>query len=277
MSQSALSKSLRRLEQELRAKLVKRTPKGVELTAEGSTLLTRVHRLRLSLDDVAREVTDISHGLAGELRIGAGTGYDFYLLPAACGSLTREAPNVAVKIRPTGQDHSLLALRNGELDIAISAMRASLEADLVQEHLYDDEYVVCASVNHNLAKMKRVTLADLAQERWTLSDPTFAMWQRIHQVFLEHGLPTPRVAVETGSPALRLPLVASSNLLGYSWASLVRRAVTHPGIKELPVKELPLPLRTAVVYRKDGYLSPTARRFIEILKATAKEIASEKP
>lgn len=46
LSQSALSKSLRRLEQEVRAKLVKRTPKGDEMTAEGSTLLSRVRRLQ---------------------------------------------------------------------------------------------------------------------------------------------------------------------------------------------------------------------------------------
>ncbi|MGH9145710.1 MAG: LysR substrate-binding domain-containing protein, partial [Vicinamibacterales bacterium] len=135
---------------------------------------------------------------------------------------------------------------------------------------------VCASINHSLARTKHLTLAVLAHERWTLSDPTFAMWQRIHRVFVEHGLPTPRVAVETGSPALRLPLVATSSLLGYSWASIVRKAVTHLPITELRVRELTLPFRNAVVYRKDGYLSPVARRFIEILKATAKEIASGK-
>ena len=42
LSQPALSKSLRRLEQALQVKLVKRTPKGVELSAEGSVLLLRV-------------------------------------------------------------------------------------------------------------------------------------------------------------------------------------------------------------------------------------------
>ena len=56
LSQPALSKSLRRLEQALQVKLVKRTPKGVELTAEGTVLLLRVRELRLSLQGVAREI-----------------------------------------------------------------------------------------------------------------------------------------------------------------------------------------------------------------------------
>ena len=58
LSQPALSKSLRRLELAMNAKLLKRTPKGVELTSVGSALLARVSRLRLSLDDVTREIAD---------------------------------------------------------------------------------------------------------------------------------------------------------------------------------------------------------------------------
>jgi LysR family hydrogen peroxide-inducible transcriptional activator len=62
LSQSALNKSLRRLEVGIGAKLVKRTPKGIELTAEGTTLLAHAHRLRGSLDDVRREVGDVIRG-----------------------------------------------------------------------------------------------------------------------------------------------------------------------------------------------------------------------
>src|SRR3954465_10425892 len=82
-SQPAVSKSLRRLEEALEVKLVKRTPKGVELTPEGSALLMRARGLRLSLQDVAREVKDIAQGLVGHLRIGVGESLAEYLLPGA--------------------------------------------------------------------------------------------------------------------------------------------------------------------------------------------------
>src|SRR3954463_8741280 len=83
LSQPAVSKSLRRLEQALEVKLVKRTPKGVELTAEGSALLLGVRGLRLSLQDVAREVKDVGEGRIGRLRVGVGESIGEYLLPAA--------------------------------------------------------------------------------------------------------------------------------------------------------------------------------------------------
>lgn len=277
MSQSALSKSLRRLEREMRAKLVRRTPKGVELTAEGSTLLSRTERLRLSLDDITREVADVSRGLAGHLRIGAGTGYAHHLLPAACTKMAKEAPNVTLNITfPGGLVETTKALRNGEVDLLITMMRASSEHGLVQEHLYDDEYVVCASVNHRLARKKNVTLADVAEERWAIADPTFAIWRHLHKVFEEHGLPPPHVTVETGPQVVRFPVIASSDLLGYTWTSLVRQAMPQLRLVALHVKELELNFDAAVAYRKDGYLSPAARRFIEILKTTAKEMAAAK-
>jgi DNA-binding transcriptional LysR family regulator len=275
LSQSALSKSLRRLEQEMRAKLVKRTPKGVELTAEGATLLACAHRLRLSLDDIAREVADVKQGFAGHLRVGSGTGFSLHLLPSACSTLAKETPNVTLSVRDMAG--AVPAVRTGELDLAVIAMRASLEPDLAQEYLYEEEYVVCASANHRLVKKRELTLADLAQERWSVAEPTSAIWQRLHQVFGEHGLPAPRVTVETGNPALRLALVESSDVLGYTWSSVMRRLNTDERLVELRVAELTSNFRVSVIYRKDGYLSPAAKRFIEILKKTAKDITAEKP
>src|SRR5262245_34352125 len=72
ISQPALSKSLRRLETALGVKVVKRTPKGVELTSEGTALQLRVRELRLSLQSVAREIKEVGEGRVGQLRIGVG-------------------------------------------------------------------------------------------------------------------------------------------------------------------------------------------------------------
>src|SRR4051812_23241815 len=94
LSQPAISKSLRRLEASLQAKLVKRTPKGVELTAEGSTLLLRVRALRLSLQDVTREIADVRRGRTGHVRVGVGENVAEYLVRQACTALLHDAPKI---------------------------------------------------------------------------------------------------------------------------------------------------------------------------------------
>src|SRR5690349_9064390 len=93
LSQPALSKSLRRLEKSMAAKLVRRIPKGVELTTVGAALCTQARRIRLTLDDVVREAADLSQGRAGHLRIGASP-VDFEELPKAFATLLKDAPNV---------------------------------------------------------------------------------------------------------------------------------------------------------------------------------------
>jgi len=276
LSQPALSMSLRRLENHLRTKLVKRTPKGVDLTASGEAVFAHARRLRLSIDDISREVTDLTQGHAGHLNIGTGTGFAFHLLPAACKVLAREAPQVTLKVVVAGRGDALDGLRAGRLDLVIAATRTADDREFVQEHLFDDEFTVYASINHRLAKRKRVTLADVAKERWALTTSDTPSWQRIHQAFEEGGLPPPRIAIETGSAVLRLRLIAASDLLGYSSRPVVRQGAPHLRFAEFPIKELARTRSVGVIYRRDFYLSPAAKRFIEILRATAKEIATDK-
>lgn len=276
LSQPALSMSLRRLEQYLGTKLVMRTPKGVDLTQPGEAVFAHARRLRLSVDDISREVADLSRGRAGHLSIGTGPGFAFHLLPAACNVLTREAPRVTSKVVVIGRGDALAELRAGKLDFVIAAIRAVDDQDLVQEHLFDDEFIVYTAINHRLAKRKQMTLADLAEERWALTTSDTPSWQRVQQAFEQGGLPPPRIAIETGSTALRLRLIASSDLLGYSSRPVVRQGAPHLRFAELPVKELARTRSVGVIYRRDAYLSPAAQHFIEILKVTAKGIGGEK-
>ena len=170
LSPTALSKSLRRLERSLQAKLVNRTARGVELTIEGNALLTHVRGLRLSLADVAREVADLAQGRLGRLRIGAGpSALVERLLAGAHAALTKISTKVTLVIRVDQTDVTLPALRAGELDLLISGLPAQSDDDLVQEPLVDDDLVVIAAAAHPLAKKKRLTIQDLAVERWVLS------------------------------------------------------------------------------------------------------------
>jgi DNA-binding transcriptional LysR family regulator len=275
LSQPALSKSLRRLEISMEAKLVKRTFKGVELTAVGAALFSHVRRLRFALDDVTREVADLTHGRTGHLRVGTSPGLAIYLVPAACATLLKGAPRVTFKVTVLDRETALSALRHGELDFTLHALQPSRREDLAEEYLCEEEFVVYASTGHRLATKQQVTLADLARERWAVNASSAVPVQRLRQSFLDAGLPPPEIAVETNALPLRLELLASSDLVGVTAKSLVREAAARSGLVQIPIKGWTYTRRAGVMYRKDAYLSPAAKRFIEILKATAKEIAKK--
>src|SRR5262245_54967586 len=196
LSPPALSKSLRRLEASLGAKLVSRTSKGVELTPVGKALAAKVRQIRLTLDDVAREAADLGQGRAGHLRIGASPVHAEEL-PDAYITLLKESPNVTLAITVSDNDVMIPALQSGELDLVSNYLADAPYAGCIKERLYQDEPIVFASAMHPLTMKKSVTLAQIALERWALSTVHMMPWHWFYRAFQDHGLSPPRVAVET--------------------------------------------------------------------------------
>ena len=272
LSQPALSKSLRRLEQALQVKLVKRTPKGVELTAEGFVLLLRVRELRLSLQGVAREIADVSQGRVGHLRIGVSTAISEQFLSVAFATLLKDGPRTKLIVSVSDNDLLVPALCNGELDLIIHYLPVTPPEGVVCEHLYDSEYVVCASAKHRLAGRKQVTLAELAQERWALNELTLPAQQRLLEKFRDSGFPPPRVVFQSRSAALRLRTVGSSDLLTIVSRDCIEQATSAATVITLPVDALAWLRPVGLIFRRETYLPPVGRRFIEIIKAMAKDM-----
>ncbi len=271
LSQPALSKSLRRLEKAVGEKLVQRTPKGVDLTAVGVALFARVHGLRLTLDDIAREAADLSQGRAGHLRIGTGARFSIDLIPAACAALLEEAPAVTLSISVGSIDMLAPAVSQGEMDLGVTSNSLAGYSGLVLEHLSDDEVAVYASSKHRLAKKKQVSLIDLAQEHWAVAKASPSL-ERLHRTFAENGLPPPKITVEENAVLFRRSILPMTDLVGFGPRTFFRACDKSKHLVELPVKGLSGRQSTHVFYREGAYLSPITRRFVEILKMTAKKM-----
>lgn len=272
LTQPALSKSLRRLEQAVGAKLVKRTPKGIELTPEGATLESHVRQLRISLADVAREISDINAGRSGQVRLGAAPGVVDDLLLSACSAFVKEAPNVTLTVIVAANDTLLPALRNAELDLILCGVPSPPPDDVLHEPLLEDELVVFASARHPLALRKRVSIAEIALEHWAMTVLN-AQEPNLPQKALEdNGVRHPKVMMKTSYLPLRDQVVARSDLLGVSSRRYLHHLAGRLAVVELPVPELKRKRCVAVCYRRQAYLSPAARRLIALLKSTAANV-----
>lgn len=275
LSHPALSKSLRRLESAVEAKLVRRTPKGVELTAEGAALLAHARGLRLSLQDLSREIHDIGSGGGGHLRVGVAPGVDEVLVGPSCGLLRRQAPRVTISFTSATNDVLVPSLLNAQYDCIVSGIPENPHEGLVQEFLYDDDFVVFVAPAHPLARRQNVGLNQLAPHAWVLSPENTLSRRRLIRAFEQQGLREPCIAAEANSAAARLHIVMSSDLLGFG--SL--RAIHSPSVGKrpiaVPVKDIAWARRVGVSYRKDAYLSPAVRRFIDILKSAASDLVQD--
>ncbi len=277
LSVPALSKSLRRLEESVGAKLVQRSQKGVTLTAVGSALLHRIGPLQGVLHDVRQEAANLADGRAGNICLGVSPGAAENLTADACAALANESAEITfqVWVHPTKSLGNLL--RKGEIDFYVASLQAFSPGEFSRESLFDDQFIVYTSSRHRLARRKRVSLEDLAGERWALTDNSWSVqWQQLCREMENHGLPAPRRAMNTNSHAVRMPAVAHAGFLGLSSRRFMQQEARKYNLVELPVKEITHVRHTSIIYRKDGYLSPAARRLIEILKEQSRGSAGSK-
>jgi DNA-binding transcriptional LysR family regulator len=279
LSQPAISKSLRRLEDALQVRLFRRSHRGIELTAEGSVLLARTRELRLSLQNIAREIAELGEGRVTHLRIGVGPSVPGDLLAAAFGKLLREAPRATMQVTVSDVDEILPALRKGDLDLILNIILPEAAPEgLSYLPLYDEGVVVCASATHRLAGRKKVSLADLSKERWASPPSVLPSHQRLRQVLEQRNFPLPQIAFESRSTWLRLQMVAASDLLLYTSRSAVRlgKVAGYP-LTILPVSELVWRRPIGGIVRREGYLPPAVQRIIDILKSElAARISADK-
>ena len=268
LSVPALSKSLRRLESSAAAKLVNRTPKGLELTAEGATLLSHVRGLRLSVRDITRQLADLRQGRAGDVRVCAAPGHAEYLVPGACSALYASGAKVAVTVVVASREVWLPALSQGDVDIVITDPALASDRGLIHEPLYDDELFITSAMDHPLAARSELTLADLVAEQWAL--PNTRTHGQLCEIFQKRGLPSPQIALITNSSWLRVRTVSMSRVLGlHAVPAVFAFAEARSQLRFLPVRDFVWKRSFSVVYRSSAYLSPAVHRFVEALKAIA--------
>ena len=163
------------------------------------------------------------------------------------------------------------ALRIGELDIIVNYYMTIQAEGVLCEHLYHDDYVVCAAVGHRLTGRKSIELRELVGEHWAWAEPSLGSQQKLRETFRDAGLPPPRVGLECRSTALRLRSVAKSDLLDFTSMAVIRQ-LASVDVTVLPIKELTWRRSVGLLRRKGAYLPRAVQRLIEILRSISKEV-----
>lgn len=119
MTQSALSKRVKAIEQELNAKLVIRSRQGIRFTPEGEIVLAHCRLAEKELDDLRRNLNINSGEVCGTLRAGISINYALYRLPAVLASYHKKYPRVHLDIITGHSRHLYRKMLDGSLDIAV--------------------------------------------------------------------------------------------------------------------------------------------------------------
>ncbi|SFP78082.1 DNA-binding transcriptional regulator, LysR family [Geodermatophilus dictyosporus] len=164
VSQPALSRQIRALEQSLRTPLFVRGPGGVALTAAGRLLQDHALRVVAAWDEaqaaVAEAVAARSTVLVAGLTISVGRG----LLPVATRAFQERHPAVRVELRQVGFGDATVGLADGDADVAFCWLPLPGDAGVRHRVLFTEPRLVALPVGHRLTTRTEVTVEDLLDE-----------------------------------------------------------------------------------------------------------------
>ena len=223
ITQQALSKSLRRLEEELGVALFQRTPSGMVPTTYGITLGRRARQILLESVGARNELQLMLEGGYGSIVIGVGPMWSVHAFPAIIADFIKNQPKTHIKIVSGVLDTLLPQLLKGETDLVIASLNFPDHPDLMKEHIVHTQHVIMASKNHPLASLKKVEPCDLLGYPFVGFTDDYAGVARMEQFFASHGMQSPGLTVESNSLETLFSLMVSGDFL----ASLAAPILLH--------------------------------------------------
>src|SRR3990172_1581331 len=165
LTQPAVSRQVRQLEEELGVRLFEQIGKSLHLTDAGETLAVEAEKLLGAMERTAEAVRFHRSAERGSVRIGASTTPGFYLLPDLLGRFHRRFPKVALHYTVENSLKIEQKIVRNEIDLGFVGAHLSSE-DLELTPLMEDEIVFFAAPSHRLANSRPTAPSSLEEEMW---------------------------------------------------------------------------------------------------------------
>jgi DNA-binding transcriptional LysR family regulator len=262
VSPSAISRQIAKLEHELRAPIFDRHAEGMKLTPAGEILQER-------FEQMMREFARVKSHIAALQELQAGT-VDVYCFQTAIESFVApvlhrfhaQYPNVAFNVRMSSTDEAMEALISGVAEIGL-VLNPPVRDTIASTQVFRDSIVAAFAPTHPLADRKSVSLRELAEFPFVLTEPAFGLRQQMDRVLARHGI-EPEVFCVTNS----ITLVKGVAGIGRQCTLLPRFAVEPElaagTLSTVAVKEFETESLAFCVCSLSGRLmSPAAKVFVD--------------
>ena len=273
VSQSALSKSVKSLEQELNVTLIDRTSKSFNLTEEGRILYVEGEKLLQYIDESQDEIIEKIHRNRRRLRIGVPPVISTVYFSQLLFRFIKQYPNIELEISEVGANIVQNWINAGNIDIGVVILPIinSDNYHIIPAMSSDNALIV--NKDHPLASRDEVDFKELEHEDFLILDRTYMLHDRIIKNCEIAGF-YPHITTESSQWDFLAEMVAYNQGISILPVPIMKRFYSSDRIKMIRLKEPEFPWNIAMIFKKEKLITAQMEEFIHFVvnnKDTVKE------
>lgn len=261
ISQPAVSKRIKVLEDEVGSPLFDRIGRRLQLTEAGNALVPIAKRIMAEIDEASLVMNNLALNVTGTLNIACSHHIGIHRLPHVLKAYRQLHPDVNLELQFMSSEEAIAALKKRHIELAFITLPKKISNELNETKLWRDELCFAASGEHPLANRKQVQLNELAYSDCILPEINTTTFELVAQLFNSHKLPLKPTIPVNYIETIRT-LVAS----GLGWSVLPQNMIQSP-LVELPVSAAKPVRHLGYLSMRGRTMSNAAKRFIEVLHA----------
>lgn len=269
VSQPAVSRQIRDLEDELGFLLLKRSAKSVHLTEAGHAFLRESREVLKRVEEAVNTARAVAGGGGSELHVGYAMTPTVHILPHILRAFQAEMPGVRVKLHDLSTEEMLTGLRAGKLQIALLVCpNPAMVRGLHSEELTRLATCLALAPNHPLAARRSVKLSEIEPYPLVaLSRSDFPDYHEMLAVLFTSGHTKLRIAEEHDSVTSLIAALEAGDGVALVPKSIA--CVAGPRLKLIQLSPAPEPLVVAAAWPDSG-LTAVAEQFLDCARKAGK-------
>jgi len=261
ISQPAVSREIREIEQRLGLVLFDRLPRGVSLTQAGTLLFGYAERI-FALSDAAESSMKELAGLgAGQLKIGASATIGVYLVPDLIARFTATFPAVNVELTVTNTQLVEEGLRNEEF--ALGFIEGPYDDTRLQAKPIGADEIVLVAAAERPRTAQKLRAQDLVAQSVILREPGSGTRAVVETAYASIGLQMEPLMSVSNTEAIKRMLLAQ-RAVAYVSSLSVRDEVRRGELEVLDVADLRIERALHMVWLKGRSHSPSTQVFVDL-------------
>lgn len=272
LTQSAVSHSIRSLEQQLEVQLVERSGKRIALTQDGVVFLRRCHAVLHELEMASQEIESLKRWGQGRIRLGATHTLCQYLLPTVLREFRDCFPRCEIHIESGDTSALISQLELAQLDLVLGlGSRTPSWARFAP--IFSDELVFVVSGQHPWASMDEIPLNQIAEESFLIYAKNSETHRQIRNHFDSLGVRL-RVTLNLGSMAAIKEMARIGIGVGIVSPWIAREELARGLLVQVPIQKALLRREWGAIMHDNKSLSMVEETFLGICELTARNFTA---